>query len=352
MEKVFSAKLMGGRISEVYFSSSRKSVDEKLSEFGSNSLFVFDENTKDLVSRCGRNTIVLPSGEEYKTLESITKILDKALSLSLSRDSLFIAVGGGVICDMTAFAASIYMRGARTLLVPTTLLSQVDASVGGKSGVDYSGYKNLVGSFFPAEMIIIDSEMLISLPDDQFLSGMGEVVKHAFLSPDNRLFDFLRSNSDKIMQRDADVLKEMVKLSLEVKKHYIELDPEEKRGIRSFLNLGHTFSHALETITDYQVSHGLGVAWGVKMALDAGVLTCITEKDYRDKAVELLSMFPFRLDYDFGDKLDDYLDAIGKDKKKKNGTVKFVLMEGQGRPVLSELDSTSILKVVSQSFNL
>ncbi len=347
MEKVFSAKLMGGKISDVYFSSSRKNVDEMLSEFGSNTLFVFDENTKDLISRNGRNAIVLPAGEEYKTLESITKILDKALSLALSRDSLFIAVGGGVICDMTAFAASIYMRGARALLVPTTLLSQVDASVGGKSGVDYSGYKNLVGSFFPAETIIIDSEMLCSLPDSEFLSGMGEVVKHAFLSPDERLYDFLRLNSSKIMQRNPSALKDMVMLSLEVKKHYIELDPEEKLGIRSFLNLGHTFSHALETITDYQVSHGLGVAWGVKMAMDAGVLIGVTDKAYRDKALDLLSLFPFRLDYDFRDKLADYLDAIGKDKKKTNGSVKFVLMEGQGKPVLAELDSTSIISVVS-----
>ncbi len=352
MEKVFSAQLQGGKSSDVYFSSSRESVDEKLREFGGNSLFVFDSNTAGLLSADGRNSIVLPNGEEYKTLESVQMILDKALSLSLSRDSVFVAVGGGVICDMTAFAASVYMRGARAVLVPTTLLSQVDASVGGKCGVDYNGYKNLVGSFFPAESIFIDSEMLLSLPDSEFISGMGEVVKHAFLSPDRRLYDFLYENSRRILGRDAESLSDMVRLSLEVKKHYIELDPEETRGIRSFLNLGHTFSHALETVTGYSVSHGLGVAWGVQKAMDAGVIAGITPQPYRDEASALLSLFPFRMDYDPSGDLDGYIDAIGKDKKKQNGHVRFVLMKGQGEPVLSELSQDVVISAVASGADI
>ena len=343
MEKVFTAKLKGGLLSSVYFSTTLSALADRLKNYGDNVLYVFDENTRNLVSVDKERALVLPSGEDEKNYKSIGRILDKALSLSLARDSLFIAIGGGVICDMTAFAASIYMRGARCVLVPTTLLSMVDASVGGKTGIDYSGYKNLVGTFFPAEEILISLESLKSLNEKEYLCGLGEVVKHAFLSPDERLYDFLIENRDKVLSRDLDTLCKMVRLSLEVKKHYIELDPEEKKGIRSFLNLGHTFGHALESITNYEISHGEGVAWGTLRAFDAGVDAGITPKEYREKALKLFSMYPFRTSFKVPeDRMDEFIKAIGKDKKKSKGTVKFVLMKGQGNPVLISLDEKSI----------
>lgn len=347
MEKVFTANLKGGAKSNVFFSTSLDELSDKLNSYGENVLFVCDENTKELVDLDSSRSVVLPSGEENKTYKSIGVILAKALELSLARDSLFIAIGGGVICDMTAFASSIYMRGARCVLVPTTLLSMVDASVGGKSGIDYFGYKNLIGTFFPAEDILICLESLESLNDKEYLCGLGEVLKHAYLSPDERLFKFLGVNRDKILSRDLKVLSEMVYLSLEVKRYYIELDPEEKMGIRSFLNLGHTFGHALEAITNYSVSHGEGVAWGVRKALEVGVKAGITSEDYKDKALSLLFLYPFNFGYEFTvDKLSLFMEAIQKDKKKSSGSVKFVLMEGQGKPCLKTLSDEEIKSVL------
>lgn len=347
MEKVFTATLKGGAKSDVYFSNDIKSLEDRISSYGSNAIYVFDDNTRKLLSVDDTKALVLPSGEENKNYESIKAIIDKALDLSLARDSYFIAIGGGVICDMTAFASSIYMRGARAVLVPTTLLSMVDASVGGKTGIDYSGYKNFIGSFFPAEDILISLEALKSLNDKEYLCGLGEVIKHAFLSPDDKLYEFLLANHDRIISRDLDSMQQMVKLSLEVKKYFIEQDPEEKKGIRSFLNLGHTFGHALESITSYSISHGEGVAWGVMRALDAGVIAGVTEPSYRNKALELFSLFPFSIDFKVPmDRIDAYTRAIGKDKKKSNGTVKFVLMKAQGEPILMPLEEKIIRSVL------
>ena len=154
-------------------------------------------------------------------------------------------------------------------------------------------------------------------------------------------------NRDKILSRDLNAMHQMVGLSLEVKRYFIEQDPEEKMGIRSFLNLGHTFSHALESITDYSVSHGEGVAWGVVRAMDAGVRVGITPNEYKDKSLELFSLYPFNVDYKVPTtRLDDFILAIGKDKKKSNGRVKFVLMKGQGEPVLATLDEKTIRSVL------
>lgn len=348
MDKLFRAALAAGKYSDVYSTSSLTDLDESLKEYDSNSIFVFDENTKDLINRDNRSCVILKSGEEYKSFDSIKTILDKAIESGLSRDSIFIAIGGGVVCDMTAFAASVYMRGARTMLVPTTLLSQVDASVGGKSGIDYRNLKNIVGSFFPAETIIICSEALKSLPEDEFVSGLGEVVKHAFLSPNNELYDFLAANRDKILSRDSEALSMLLYESLLVKKHFIEQDPEEKKGIRSFLNLGHTFGHALESITDYKVKHGIGVAWGCAKAAEAGAIIGITDKAYSERMKQLLALYPFNAEYKVAkEDLPAYLAAIRNDKKKKNGEVKYIFMKGQGEPVLSPLSDDIVSIVVS-----
>lgn len=347
MDKMLSVKLKGGFVSSVYSSTTLSSVEKKIESYGKNAMYVFDENTKDIVSLDKDRCVVLPSGESAKNYKSIAKIIDKALSLSLARDSIFVAIGGGVVCDMTAFASSIYMRGARLSLVPTTLLSIVDASLGGKTGIDYCGYKNLIGSFYPAEEILICTESLKSLSEKEYICGLGEVVKHAFLSPSWKLYDFLCKNSNMILNRDLATLLEMIKLSLEVKKHYIEIDPEEKKGIRSFLNLGHTFGHALESITNYKISHGEGVAWGVAKAIEAGEIVSITSDEYKSKAFALLSLYPFDTSLKVpSDMIEDFLKAISKDKKKSNGSVKFVLMKGQGEPVLMPLEEQIVKSIV------
>ena len=348
MEKVFAATLKGGITSDVFFSLSIDDLNKKLGQYGTNCIYVFDKNTENILGFKPENSVVLPPGEEEKRWESVDMILKKAVELSLARDSVFIAIGGGVVCDMAAFAASIYMRGARAVLVPTTLLSMVDASVGGKTAIDYMNLKNFVGTFYPAEDILICLETLNTLSEKEYISGLGEVVKHAFLSQDEVLYDFMLENRDKILARDLDAMSEMVKLSLLVKKYFIELDPEEKKGIRSFLNLGHTFGHALETVSNYGVSHGAGVAWGMARAFEAGLRCGNTPKEYFDKANALIAKYPFDLAYRVPESmLDDYMVAIKSDKKKSSGSVKYVLIEGQGKPVLSILSDDVVRAVVS-----
>ena len=174
------------------------------------------------------------------------------------------------------------------------------------------------------------------------------MVKHALLSEDTRLWEFLEDNHDRIMARNSEALSEMIRLSLEVKIWYITRDPEEKKGIRSALNLGHTFGHALESVNGFSISHGEGVAWGMHMALRAGTALGITPNDFAERAFSLLSLYGFDCRYSVSDEgFPDFMKAIHSDKKKKGGSVKFVLMEGQGRPVLTALDDAVVRDAVA-----
>ena len=346
MERLFSVPLKGGAYTDVYSVKTENEFGECLSGYGSNVLFVADSNTARYLPD-GVPSLVLPPGEREKNWSSIDRILSKALSLGLARDSVFIAVGGGVILDMTAFAASVYMRGARVVLVPTTLLSMVDATLGGKTGIDYGGGKNLVGTFYPAEDVIIAPHTLSTLSDKEYRCGLGEVVKHAFLSHDSRLYDFLEKNRDAVLSRSGSVMMDMISLSLEVKIDYITADPEEKKGIRSALNLGHTFGHALEALEGFSISHGEGVAWGVVKAFETGRKLGITPPSYAEKALSLISSYGFDTHLSVSpESFSSFYSAIGKDKKKKGGVVRFILMKGQGEPVLMPLDESIVREAV------
>ena len=333
-------------MTDVYALSSVDELGPVLKDYD-RTLMVTDSNASKLVD-LPSSSIVLPPGECEKRWESVDRILSRALELSLARDSVFIGFGGGVILDMASFASSVYMRGARLVLVPTTLLSMVDATLGGKTGFDYHGIKNLVGTFYPAEAVLIVPDTLRTLPESEFRSGLGEVVKHAFLSKDRNLHEFLIENHDAIMARKSDVLSEMIRLSLEVKIWYITRDPEEKKGIRSALNLGHTFGHALESLRGFSVSHGEGVAWGMHKAFRAGVELGVTPENFASSAVSLLKLYGFEGNDSINDdEFSRYIAAIRSDKKKSGGSVKFVLMEGQGLPVLTPLADEDIRKAVS-----
>ncbi len=339
MEKLFETTLAGGRKTEVIFSEKKEELCSFLAGAG---YIVADGNSAKLIEN---PSLVLPPGESEKNWKSVDMILSGALGKGLARDSLFAGVGGGVVLDITAFAASIYMRGARIALVPTTLLSMVDATLGGKTGIDYREGKNLVGTFYPAETVFIAPWTLKTLPEKEYISGLGEVVKHAMLSEDDKLFSFMEEERERILERDEGTLSQMIRLSLLVKRWYIERDPEETKGIRSALNLGHTFAHALESFTDYGVSHGEAVAWGTYKAIDTGRRLGITQPDFAERSLKLIDDYGFRTSFDIPD-VKRYISLISKDKKKSRGSVKFVLMEGQGRPVLLQLPDDAIEEAV------
>ena len=305
-------------------------------------LQVFDTHTAGLFPDRGVPRHVWPAGEVHKTWPQIDTVLTRALELGLARDSALAGIGGGVVTDMAAFAASLYMRGCRLVLVPTTLLSMVDAALGGKTGIDYGGFKNLVGTFYPAHELRIWPGALASLPDRDFRSGLAEVIKHAFLA-EPHLLDLLETRREAVLARDPGVLEELVFRAVMVKVGVVERDLRET-GERAFLNLGHTFGHALEAVAGFDGSwtHGEAVCWGMGRALDLGVILGKTDPVWRNRARVLMEAYGFRLAAP-GYRGEAVLAAMKNDKKKKGGLVRFVLQEAQGRTFQQPVDDADVL---------
>jgi len=310
-------------------------------------LVVLDENTRGLFSSLSPNYLVLAAGEAQKAWNNVDRILKSALDAGLGRDGTIIGVGGGVICDTVAFAASLYMRGCRLVLVPTTLLAMVDAAFGGKTGINFDGLKNMVGTFYPASEIRIAIDVLRTLPDREYLSGLAEVIKSAMLA-DSDLFSILEERRDQVLARDEKLLEEMVRRSIAVKAHIVEADPTE-RNIRAHLNLGHTFAHAVESAVGLgSWTHGEAVAWGIACALDAGVRTRITDPDYRQRAVTLLRAYGYRTEPgDIAVKPERLIELMTSDKKKKGGRVRFILQRNLCETVLQPLDPELLQEVLA-----
>jgi len=251
MKKLTTAVLDQGKTTDILLADDLKDLANHLGGYGRAVMWVFDTNTAKLFKQLPPAHVVLESGESSKHLSSLERILSTCLDEGLARDGRIIGFGGGVVCDLSAFAASVYMRGCRLTLVPTTLLAMVDAAVGGKTAVDFRGMKNMVGSFYPAGEVLICIDTLRTLSDKEFLNGLAEVIKHALLSQDEELYKFLLVKKNEILSREPKTLATLVELSLEVKKWYIEQDPTETKGIRQMLNLGHTFAHALESSSHF-----------------------------------------------------------------------------------------------------
>lgn len=307
---------------------------------------IFDENTVQLFPQSKHPHYVLPAGEQHKNSETLLKLAEWALSVGASRDTTFIAVGGGVVCDITAFAASMYMRGVPLILVPTTLLSMVDASLGGKTGIDFAGYKNILGSFYPAREVRVFPEVVKSLPEKEYLSGLAEVIKQALLR-DPALLELLQHRKTEIDKRNSELLSELIYKSQLVKKWYIEQDPYEK-DIRGHLNLGHTFGHALESISGLgEWSHGEAVAWGIGRAMLLGRLLGVTPRGYAEKVFSLLKLYGYNLETRAGD-AESIAAAMEKDKKKKQGKIRFILQKDLCETVYHTVDRKTLLKSLEE----
>lgn len=329
---------VGQQGSSVIFASKEQIVKTILGHKayrGCNSyLIVCDTNVAPLFSHDDEHTLVLPAGEGAKNFSSINMILDRALQMGLTRNSLFIGVGGGVICDMCAFAASIYKRGAKLALVPTTLLSMVDAAIGGKTGIDFNGYKNQVGTFYPASLIVISIDFLKSLPYNQYRSGLAEVIKSALLH-DKKLFSLLVNESAKIKKRDLELLQQVVVATIKVKAYYVERDFTEQ-NIRAHLNLGHTFAHALEAYYECGklenfISHGDAVAWGLLQSnrlaqiFYSGFPKIVAHlKSEYKTLLSLLQTYEFPLNFKDVDSKKLLL-AMRADKKNLDSKIRFVI---------------------------
>jgi len=283
---------------------------------------VFDVNTMPRFSAGARSAVCLAAGETAKQWESVNAVLRRCAESGMGRDGTVAGFGGGVVCDLAAFAASLYMRGCRLVLVPTTLLAMVDASLGGKTGIDFLGYKNLVGTFYPAHRIVIAPPALESLPEREYRSGLAEVIKSAVIG-DAALLDLLERNRQRVIARDADIVGEMIRRSLSVKGRIVQQDPREK-GVRAVLNLGHTFGHALEAATGFDGwTHGEAVAWGIGRALSAGVRFGMTDTAFAARLRSLLRAYGYRLEADAS--FEALRPAFGLDKKRAGGVTRLII---------------------------
>ncbi len=269
-------------------------------------------------------SISLPDGEAYKTVETMQQILDQLVVSGANRDTTVIALGGGVVGDITGFAAACYMRGVAFIQVPTTLLAQVDSSVGGKTGVNHDKGKNLIGAFHQPQVVLIDTDTLDTLPDRELRAGLAEVIKHGAIC-DRRFFDWLEANVDSLLERDADALAHAVRRSCEIKAGVVAED-EREAGRRAILNFGHTFGHAIERCQGYgDWLHGEAVAAGMIMAAR---LSGLEDSDV-DRLRKLVARAGLPIEPP-SLAADDWMAAMGMDKKVQQKRLRFVLLKTLG----------------------
>ena len=279
--------------------------------------------------------IVLADGEIYKNMETIVKITDKALEMKLERNDAIIALGGGVIGDMAGFAASIYRRGIDFIQIPTTLLAQVDSSVGGKVAVNHKSGKNMLGAFYQPKAVISDTAVLKTLDERQYKTGLGEVLKYAFIENNCgageqfNFLEFLENNREKILNRDNKILCELIKICCALKSAVVNAD-EKEQGLRAILNLGHTYAHAIENITDYKkYTHGEAVSIGIKMVFDLALKLNTVTKEYYERAVNLLMSYGLLIEMREVFDKELFYNIMRGDKKVTEGKLKIILPNGE-----------------------
>jgi len=274
-----------------------------------------------------------PAGEPSKNLDQIREMYRFFIENSLDRGDVLVALGGGVVGDMAGYAAATYLRGIRFIQIPTTLLAQVDSSIGGKTGVDFDAYKNMVGAFHMPSLVYINIRTLLSLTDEQFACGMGEVLKHGLIR-DAGYYEWTIEHMFEIGERQADVLKEMVQRSCEIKRSVVEKDPTEK-GERALLNFGHTIGHAIEKLKNFTWLHGQCVSLGmVAAAWISWKRKLLSDGEFfeiRDMNVG----FDLPISFDSLDP-EEILQATKKDKKMSAGQIRFILLKKIGKAFIAE----------------
>lgn len=265
---------------------------------------------------------VLEAGEENKNMDSILGICKACIDHEMDRKSMIVALGGGVVGDMAGFAAAIYMRGIDFVQIPTTLLSQSDSSVGGKTGIDFMNSKNILGAFHQPKLVYINVGTLKTLPKEQFVSGMGEVIKHGIIRNAD-FFDYLEENSDKIKTLESETLIKMDKINCSVKADVVEQD-EKENGLRAILNFGHTIGHAVESAYNFKMTHGECVGIGMVGASYIAYKRGIIETENLNRIENILRLYDFKIRVKLPEK-EEVFAFMQKDKKKVGGKLKFVL---------------------------
>lgn len=298
---------------------------------------------KDSLEEHGFSVAVIevPDGEEHKNISTLQRIYDELVLARLDRGSVMIALGGGVIGDITGFAAATYLRGISYVQVPTTLLAQVDSSVGGKTGINHEKGKNLIGAFYQPRMVFVDVSTLDTLPEREFISGLAEVIKYGVIY-DKSLFNFMTENAHNILGRDKKFLIHAISRSCEIKASVVTRD-EREAGLRAILNFGHTIGHAVESLTDYKTFlHGEAISIGMVQAARLSEKMGYSTSADTARIVAALRSYNLPVEMPpFGE--NSYVDAILHDKKIKDDKITVVLNKGIGAYSLVSIDDVHSL---------
>lgn len=304
---------------------------------------LYAKEVRDILEKSARKVIIFqfPAGEKSKNLEIINELYEVLIKEKFDRKDMLAALGGGVTGDMTGFAAATYLRGIDFIQLPTTLLAQVDSSVGGKTGVDYKGYKNMIGAFKQPSLVYMNTDTLKTLNTREFISGMGEVIKYGFIK-DKNFFQWIVDNAESIKSLDKTALEYMIKCSCNAKRVVVENDFTEK-GERATLNFGHTIGHAVEKLKNFSLLHGECVAIGMASALDISYKKGKISKEEYTSGIEAIKLF--NLPVTVSDiNSEDVLEATLHDKKVDSDSIKFILIDGIGNAVIDRNVSKEDIK--------
>ncbi len=290
-------------------------------------------------------TYIVPPGEQAKGFEHLKKGYDLLLAEDFRRDNLIVALGGGVVGDLAGFLAATFMRGIPFVQVPTTLLAQVDSSVGGKTAINHPTGKNLIGSFYQPKLVLIDPNFLKTIPERELKTGLAELIKHGFIA-DNELLKFLCDKSDEIFNYNMDFLIHIIHRSCIIKSEVVNQD-EKERGKRALLNFGHTIGHALEAVTEYQsYNHGEAVAVGMVGAAQISYKMGMIDREAYNFVKELIKVYGLPFSYQYNEDIEGVYQRLFYDKKVKNNSLRWILLRDLGEAYIDEDVSNQIVRDV------
>lgn len=330
-------------ISEIMIGESLKSFREYLP--GGQTIILTDKNVNELYGHFWNDlpVVIIGTGEKIKTLATANKIYAQLMNFQADRSAFIVGIGGGIVCDIAGFVASTYLRGIRFGFVPTTLLAQVDASVGGKNGVNFKGFKNIIGTFNQPGFVICDPEVLHSLPGMELSNGFAEIVKHTLIA-DDEMFSYLENNYEKALNLDNEVISKLVAHSIWIKSGIVNRD-EKESGERRLLNFGHTFGHAIEKISG--ISHGQAVSLGMviaaRLSQNLGYLSF--EETERIKNLLLHFGLPIKGNFDH----EKLIKAILKDKKRTAERIALILLTKVGESKVEDIPIDKLRKMLAQT---
>ena len=285
-----------------------------------------------------------PAGEQSKTLATVQQLYETLIQAGFDRKDYLLALGGGVVGDLAGCAAATYLRGIRFVQIPTSLLAQIDSSVGGKTGVDFDQYKNMVGAFHQPSLVYINVPVLKTLPDDQLASGVGELLKYG-LSFDADFYEWCIEHMEEIDERDPETMTCLIAKCCALKKYIVEKDPTEK-GDRALLNFGHTIGHAIEKLKDFTLSHGACVALGTVAAAYISWQRGYLDEDEFYEIRDMNVGFGLPISFD-GISVDDIIEATRSDKKMDAGQIRFILLKKLGKAqIVTDVTETEMREAI------